>query len=111
MNFSIKKRGEEEGLELKIGSYTLSRISGTSIKSGVYLKGPNHERGTLFGADETVSREHLRINTSESGVTLTDKKSRNGTYVNEERIEEETLTEGEYEIRVGMNTLFELLIS
>jgi predicted component of type VI protein secretion system len=47
-----------------------------------------------------VSRRHATIALTETGYVITDLKSGNGTYVNDERIEKRPLTDGD-RIRIG----------
>lgn len=53
---------------------------------------------------ESVSRRHARIVLTESGVLLADLGSTNGTYVNDEPIQERTLAHGDL-IKVGRTIL------
>ena len=54
----------------------------------------------LFFADKKLSRRHARVERAGVGFRLVDLESRNGTWVNEERIEERQLAPGD-EIRLG----------
>jgi two-component system cell cycle response regulator len=53
---------------------------------------------------ESVSRRHARIVMTESGVVVSDLGSTNGTYVNDEPIQERTLSHGDL-IKVGRTIL------
>ena len=53
---------------------------------------------------ESVSRRHARIVLTESGVLVSDLGSTNGTYVNDDPIQERTLTHGDL-IKVGRTIL------
>jgi hypothetical protein len=54
----------------------------------------------LFFADKKLSRRHARIERAGSGVRLVDLGSRNGSWVNDERIDEREIEPGD-EIRLG----------
>lgn len=54
----------------------------------------------LFFADKKLSRRHARVERSGGRFKVVDLESRNGTWVNEERIEERELSPGD-EIRLG----------
>lgn len=56
--------------------------------------------------DPGISRRHVLIAVTETGYTIRDLKSQNGTYVNGERIDEAALTDGD-RITIGeMNLIF-----
>ncbi|MDB4998791.1 MAG: Response regulator of zinc sigma-54-dependent two-component system [Myxococcaceae bacterium] len=55
-------------------------------------------------ADDTVSREHLRIGLTPAGVAVTDEGSRNGTWLGSVRIRSALLT-SDTRIRVGQATI------
>lgn len=59
-----------------------------------------HPDSDIFLDDVTVSRKHAEIHRGESGFSLHDVGSLNGTYVNRERVEEASLSSGD-EIQVG----------
>jgi signal transduction histidine kinase len=52
--------------------------------------------------DKGLSRSHACFNVTEGTVTLRDNQSKNGTFVNHERVEERTLAAGD-EIKLGSN--------
>jgi hypothetical protein len=54
----------------------------------------------LFFADKKLSRRHARIERAGAGVKLVDLGSRNGSWVNDERIQERQIAPGD-EIRLG----------
>ncbi len=54
----------------------------------------------LFFADKKLSRKHARVERLGAGVRLVDLESRNGSWVNEERVEARDLSPGD-EIRLG----------
>jgi pSer/pThr/pTyr-binding forkhead associated (FHA) protein len=56
---------------------------------------------TLRAGSEAISRRHCAILRRESGWSVRDLKSRNGTYLNDERIEQETQLKVGDELRVG----------
>ncbi len=58
------------------------------------------DRSDIFLGDVTVSREHARFVVDETGLTVTDAGSTNGTYVNMERVAEATLRPGD-EVIIG----------
>ncbi|HET9952894.1 MAG TPA: sigma 54-interacting transcriptional regulator [Polyangiaceae bacterium] len=57
----------------------------------------------LFGDDERVSRLHCLLEFSSSEFWLTDRESRNGTYLNGERIHARTQVTGRALIRIGQS--------
>jgi pSer/pThr/pTyr-binding forkhead associated (FHA) protein len=59
-----------------------------------------HPRSDIFLDDITVSRRHVEVSRSPSGYVLRDVGSLNGTYVNRERIDEATLSDGD-EVQIG----------
>ena len=59
-----------------------------------------HPDSDIFLDDVTVSRKHAEIRRSDTGFSLHDVGSLNGTYVNRERVEEASLASGD-EIQVG----------
>jgi hypothetical protein len=59
-----------------------------------------HPRSDIFLDDITVSRRHVEVSRSPSGYVVRDVGSLNGTYVNRERIDEATLTDGD-EVQIG----------
>jgi hypothetical protein len=59
-----------------------------------------HPRSDIFLDDITVSRRHVEVSRSPAGYVLRDVGSLNGTYVNRERIDEATLTDGD-EVQIG----------
>ena len=57
-------------------------------------------------ADDNVSRIHVELkHTADGGVSLTDRESRNGTFVNGERIDSTALQDGD-KLRIGTNSMF-----
>jgi len=59
-----------------------------------------HPEADIFFDDVTVSRRHAEINRSGTTFELVDQRSLNGTYVNGERVDRATLTNGA-EVRIG----------
>ena len=59
-----------------------------------------HPESDIFLDDVTVSRRHAEFYRTPRGFTVRDVGSLNGTYVNRERIEEASLTDGD-EVQVG----------
>ena len=59
-----------------------------------------HPESDIFLDDITVSRRHAQIRREESGFSLMDTGSLNGTYLNRERIEVSPLSSGN-EIQIG----------
>ncbi len=75
------------------GSTYLLRADATSIG--------RHPESEIFLDDITVSRRHSSIERSGTGeFAIQDVGSLNGTYVNRERVESRTLTDGD-EVQVG----------
>ncbi len=54
----------------------------------------------IFLNDVTVSRTHARLSVTDGGVTIIDAGSLNGTYVNNELVEESALTSGD-SVQIG----------
>ena len=59
-----------------------------------------HPDSEIFLDDITVSRRHATIERTPEGYVVTDAGSLNGTYVNRQRIDEITLTDGD-EVQIG----------
>ncbi len=59
-----------------------------------------HSSSDIYLDDVTVSRQHAEISKEGDVVTIKDMGSLNGTYVNKERIENQTLTSGD-EVQIG----------
>lgn len=59
-----------------------------------------HPDSTVFLDDITVSRRHAEIRRIPGGYTVVDVGSLNGTYLNRERVDESSLTDGDL-IQVG----------
>jgi hypothetical protein len=64
------------------------------------LKVGRHPESDIFLDDITVSRRHAEIRRGDSGFSLVDVGSLNGTYVNRERVETAELRSGD-EIQIG----------
>ncbi|MCC4907636.1 FHA domain-containing protein [Microbacterium sp. cx-55] len=59
-----------------------------------------HPDADIFFDDVTVSRRHSEITRVDGGFEIVDQRSLNGTYVNGERVDRATLTNGA-EVRIG----------
>ncbi len=59
-----------------------------------------HPESDIFLNDVTVSRQHCRFVVTADSVKVEDSGSTNGTYVNEERVDEATLAAGD-EVLIG----------
>ena len=59
-----------------------------------------HPDSDIFLDDVTVSRRHAEFRREGSGYTVHDVGSLNGTYVNRERVEAATLSNGD-EVQIG----------
>jgi pSer/pThr/pTyr-binding forkhead associated (FHA) protein len=59
-----------------------------------------HPDSDIFLDDVTVSRRHAEFHRAASGFTVRDVGSLNGTYVNRERVESATLSNGD-EVQIG----------
>ncbi len=79
--------GAKEGLEipLKKEKFLIGRAKECALRAG----------------SEAISRRHCAITKHENGYTVKDLGSRNGTYVNDARIEREVPLEAGNELRVG----------
>jgi len=72
--------------------------------SGEITIGREQGRDICLEADSTVSRKHAHLIVSPAGVALVDDGSLNGTYVNDSRISQQPLSEGDL-VQIG-NTKF-----
>ena len=109
----------DDGVDQELPDTTAGRVSG-SLPPGTALlavrRGPNagarflldhdvttsgrHPDSDIFLDDVTVSRRHAEFH-RESGIfTVRDVGSLNGTYVNRERVESATLSNGD-EVQIG----------
>src|SRR4051812_38697468 len=79
--------GAKEGLEIP-------------LKKEKFLIGRAKECALRAGSD-AISRQHCAITRHENGYTVRDLGSRNGTYVNDERISSEVPLKAGNELRVG----------
>ena len=59
-----------------------------------------HPDSDIFLDDITVSRRHAEVRQTESGYKVADVGSLNGTYLNRERVEEASLSDGD-EVQIG----------
>lgn len=59
-----------------------------------------HPESEIFLDDVTVSRRHAEFRRSDTDFTVSDVGSLNGTYVNRDRIDEVTLSDGD-EVQIG----------
>jgi FHA domain/zinc-ribbon domain len=68
---------------------------------GAVTRAGRHPESDIFLDDITVSRRHAELERQANGsIVIRDDGSLNGTYVNRERIEEQTLTGGD-EVQIG----------
>jgi len=88
------------GTEAVARGFGASAVLGRTIKSG---SGATHEI-----ADDRMSREHARVQYERGHWVITDLDSRNGTYVNTQRITGEVRRRGDTILRVG-HSVFVLL--
>lgn len=105
MSFPVEDLGstEEDGLdeaELPHGTGMLLVRRGPKAGSRYLLDQPvttvgRHPESDIFLDDITVSRRHAEIRRGESGYTVTDVGSLNGTYLNRERIDDGALVDGD----------------
>jgi hypothetical protein len=79
--------GAKSGLEipLKKDLFTIGRSSECSLRAG----------------SDAISRKHCAIRLGQSSISIADLNSRNGTYVNGRRIDQETTLNSGDEVRVG----------
>src|SRR5688572_9159336 len=79
--------GAKSGLEIPLNKdlFTIGRSSECSLRAG----------------SDAISRKHCAIRLNQSIITIADLNSRNGTYVNGQRIEKETSLSSGDEVRVG----------
>lgn len=116
MKVTLKLVGEEKGLELQQGEYEIYRGAHSHpIFYPVFIKGPGCEKGQILGdsrnGTETVSHRHLGLIVSENEVKLQDIFSRNGSYIEGRRFEEETLNSpGTHYVTLGHRFTLEFTI-
>lgn len=79
--------GAKSGLEIPLTKelFTIGRSSECSLRAG----------------SDAISRKHCAIRLNKSEITIADLNSRNGTFVNGRRIDEETSLSSGDEVRVG----------
>ena len=82
----VVERGPRTGMTymLKAGNTTVGR----------------HPESDIFLNDVTVSRHHCRFVVTSAEISVEDSGSTNGTYVNDERVDQSKLTAGD-EVMVG----------
>ncbi len=90
----VVKRGSDEGVRFVL-EQPLTRAG-------------RHPENEIFLDDITVSRRHAEFRTTDSGTTVRDVGSLNGTYVNRSRIEEAKLASGD-EVQIGKFKLLYLM--
>ena len=88
--------GSRAGMEipLKKAKFVIGRASGCSLRAG----------------SDAISRRHTEITLTRSSVTIADLGSRNGTFVNGERISKPTPIKSGDEVRIGP-LRFELVVA
>src|ERR687894_789862 len=94
----------DEGIDQEPPDTTAGRVSG-SLPPGTALlavrRGPNAGARFLLDHDDvTVSRRHAEFHREGGIFTVRDVGSLNGTYVNRERVESATLSNGD-EVQIG----------
>lgn len=85
----VVRRGPDAG-----SRFVLSGAEGAVITAG------RAEDSSIFLDDVTVSRKHVEFRRVDSGWSVADVGSLNGTYVNKDRIDAAVLTNGD-EVQVG----------
>ncbi|MDX1986593.1 MAG: FHA domain-containing protein [Candidatus Obscuribacter sp.] len=70
------------------------------------ILGRDPSKDVVFGAED-VSRNHAKLKVTADGVKIEDLNSKNGTFVNGERITGEALLKPGDKVRLGQNTEFE----
>ena len=82
----VVERGPRKGMTylLRPGNTTIGR----------------HPESDIFLNDVTVSRHHCRLKVASDSIAVEDSGSTNGTYVNDERVDETSLKAGD-EVLVG----------
>jgi DNA-binding CsgD family transcriptional regulator len=76
------------------------------LREGTYILGRSSDCDFVI-ADITVSRRHAKITVANGSVAICDLRSRNGTYVDEERVRESCLIQPLQQLRLG-NVVFSL---
>jgi predicted component of type VI protein secretion system len=77
-------------------------LSGKTLKISTpqIILGRSRESCDVWLDDDGVSREHCRIEQRDDGIYITDLDSRNGTWVNRQKITEQRLATGD-DVRIG----------
>ena len=102
---ATEAEGPLEPLQLHVGSAALVVRRGPAAGSRYLLDEPvttlgRHPESGIFLDDVTVSRRHAEILRIEDGYEVRDLGSLNGTYLNRQRIDRQTLANGD-ELQVG----------
>lgn len=88
---------DEPVLVVKKGAYVGQKFSLT--KDEITLG--RDPASDIFLDDVTISRHHAKIKMKRNRVSVTDSGSLNGTYVNQERIEQPTVLRSNDELQIG----------
>jgi pSer/pThr/pTyr-binding forkhead associated (FHA) protein len=72
----------------------------TYLLDGEVVRVGRHPDSDIFLDDITVSRRHAELRRADSGYSVKDAGSLNGTYVNRERVDDANLSNGD-EVQVG----------
>jgi pSer/pThr/pTyr-binding forkhead associated (FHA) protein len=97
ISVTVDQSGKKKALlVVRNGPNEGARFSLSAIDSVI----GRHPDSTICLDDVTVSRRHAHLEQSEGQVVLRDLGSLNGTYVNQERIEEVALRHGD-EVQIG----------
>ncbi|WP_159499662.1 FHA domain-containing protein [Microbacterium sp. 18062] len=97
---------EMEAIEALPGSAALFIVRSGPTAGARYLLDTDvttvgrHPDADIFFDDVTVSRRHAEITRVDGGFEIVDQRSLNGTYVNGERVDRATLSNGA-EVRIG----------
>lgn len=79
--YLVVREGNDQGKQVALGRQQI--VIGRSLKNAVQL------------ADETVSRQHARLEYEAGGHVIVDLGSTNGTYVNGKRVDRRRLSPGD----------------
>ncbi len=109
---SVDSKDDEDSLPGVIVGATLSVLRGSEVGQLRYVDAGGatigrNETAKLCFSDPTVSREHGRLVLQDNTFLLYDLKSANGTFVDEARVDGETLLPSSCRIRFGSRTVLQ----
>lgn len=98
----LEEAGEKRAYILFLAGPLVGKLM--ELKEGEAILGRAPDAGIPIN-DGRVSRQHLSLEVAESGTTLTDLGSTNGTYVNGQRVQTHVLQDGD-KVQISSQTIF-----